>query len=218
MDFGTRLYSTLTKIRNNPPNLMSELESEKRLQEHFFYGLKLSLRDSICYHYEQMEANYDVLIDEAKKREDEHNFNSSNNNPVVGKSEPVDQKESELQALKQQVAELLAVVKSQNVVNNSKNGKGPNNKKKKVKRPQETLLNTFEPGTQTNASGPFRQDQRPIMCHIYIEWDHMARECSTPSGFQLSQGLNFNGGGTIPLSPHGRNLNSPEDQLLRLQG
>ena len=46
---------------------MSELESEKRLQDHFFYGLKLPLRDSIHYHYEQMEADYDVLIDEAKK-------------------------------------------------------------------------------------------------------------------------------------------------------
>ena len=46
---------------------MSELELEKRLQDHFFYRLKLPLRDSICYHYEQMEAAYNVLIDEAKK-------------------------------------------------------------------------------------------------------------------------------------------------------
>ena len=58
---------------------MSELESEKRLQDHLFYGLKLLLRDSICYHYEQMEADYDILIDEAKKKEDECNFNNSNN-------------------------------------------------------------------------------------------------------------------------------------------
>ena len=107
MDFGTRLFSTLTKIRTNHPNLMSELESEKRLQDHFFYGLKLPLRDSIHYHYGKMEADYDVLIDEAKKMEDECNFNNSNNNPVVAKSGPVDQSESELQALKQQVAELL---------------------------------------------------------------------------------------------------------------
>ena len=70
MDFGTRLYSTLTKIRTNHPNLMSELESEKRPSDRFFYGLKLPLRDSIHYHYEQMEADYDVLTDEAKKRED----------------------------------------------------------------------------------------------------------------------------------------------------
>ena len=111
---------------------MSKLEAEKRLWDHFFYGLKLPLRDSICYHYEQMEANFDILIDEAKKREDEHNFNNSNNNPIVAKSGSVDQRESELQALKQQVAQLLTVVKSQNVVNNSKNGKGPNNKDEKV--------------------------------------------------------------------------------------
>ena len=96
MDFRTRLYSALTKIRTNHPNLMSELESEKRLWDLFFYGLKLPLRDSIHYHYEQMEADYDILIDEAKKREDEHNFNNSNNNPVVAKSESVDQRESEL--------------------------------------------------------------------------------------------------------------------------
>ena len=111
-----------------------------------------------------MEANYDILIDEARKREDEHNFKNSNNNPVVAKSGPVDQRESELQAPKQQVAELLTVVKSQNVVNNSKNGKGPNNKNEKVERPQETLLRTFRPGPQTNALGPFRWDQKPIMC------------------------------------------------------
>ena len=78
------------------------------------------MRDSIHYYYEQMEVNYDVLIDEAKKREDERNYNNSNNNPVVAKSGSVDQRESELQALKQQVAELLTVVKSQNVVNNPK--------------------------------------------------------------------------------------------------
>ena len=103
MDFGNRLYSTLKKIRTNHPNLMTEMESEKRLQDHFFYGLKLPLRDSIHYYYEQMEANYDVLIDEAKKRADEQNYNNSNNNPVVAKDGSVDQRESELQALKQQV-------------------------------------------------------------------------------------------------------------------
>ena len=39
MDFGTRIYSTLIKIRTNHPNLLSELELEKRLWDHFFYGL-----------------------------------------------------------------------------------------------------------------------------------------------------------------------------------
>ena len=67
IDFGTRLYSTLTKIRTNHPNLMTEIESEESLLDHFFYGLKLPLRDSIHYYYEQMEANYDVLIDKAKR-------------------------------------------------------------------------------------------------------------------------------------------------------
>ena len=71
------------------------------------------MRDSIHYHYEHMETSYDVLIDEAKKREIEHNFNNSNKNPVVAKSGPIDQRESELQALKQQVAEFVTVVKSQ---------------------------------------------------------------------------------------------------------
>ena len=199
---------------------MSEEELEERLWDHFFYGLQLPLRDSICYYYEQIEADYDVLIDEAKKREDECNFNNSNKNPVVAKSGPVDQRESEFQALKQQVAELLTVVKSQNVVNNSQNGKGPSNKNEKVVRPQETLPRTFGAGPQTSASGPFRGDQRPIMCYRCRGWGHMARECSAPSGFQLPQGLNFNGGGEIILlSPHHRrNLNGPEDQLLKLRG
>ena len=71
MAFGTRLYLILTKIRTNHPNLMTEMESEKRLRDCFFYGLKLPLGDSIHYYYEQIEANYDVLIVEAKKREDE---------------------------------------------------------------------------------------------------------------------------------------------------
>ena len=83
MDFGTRLYSTLTKIRTNHPNLMSELESERRLCDRFFYDLKLPLRDSIRYDYEQLEANYEMLLDEAKKREDKRNYSSNNNNPVV---------------------------------------------------------------------------------------------------------------------------------------
>ena len=130
-----------------------------------------------------MEADYDILIDEAKRREDECNFNNSNNNPVVVKNGPIDQRELELQALKQQVAELLTVAKSQNVVNNSKNGKDPNNKNKKVERPQETILRTFGPGPQTNTSGPFRQDQRPIMCYRCRGWGHVAKECSMPSGF-----------------------------------
>ena len=75
---------------------MSELESEKSFQDNFFYGLKLHLRDSIHYHYEQMEADYDILIDDAKKREDECNFNNSNNKHVVAKSVSVFQRESEL--------------------------------------------------------------------------------------------------------------------------
>ena len=141
-----------------------------------------------------MEANYDVLIDEAKKREDERNYNNSNNNPVVAKSGSVDQRESMLQALKQQVAELLTVVKSQNVVDNPKNGKGAGNKNEKVERPKETLPRTFSPGPQTTAAGPFRWDQRPIMCYRCRGWGHVAQECPTPSGFQVPQGLNYNGG------------------------
>ena len=81
---------------------------EKRLWDHFFYGLKLPLWDSIHYHY---EADYDILMDEAKKREDEHNFNNSNKNPVEAKSGSVDQRELEVQALKQDVVELLTIVK-----------------------------------------------------------------------------------------------------------
>ena len=165
MDFGTRLYLILTKIRTNHPNLMTEMESEKRLQDHFFYGLKLPLRDSIQYYYEQIEANYDVLIVETKKREDERNYNNSNNNPVVAKSGSVDQREPGLQPLKQQVAELLTIVKLQNVVNNTKNGKGAGNKNEKVERPKETLHRTFSPGPQTSATGPFRWNQRPILCY-----------------------------------------------------
>ena len=83
MNFGTRLYSTLTKIRTNHPNLISELESEKRFHDRFFYGLKLPLRDSIRYHYEQLEADYEMLLDEAKKRDDERNHSNNNNNPIV---------------------------------------------------------------------------------------------------------------------------------------
>ena len=105
------------------------------------------------------------------------------------------------------------------MVNNSKNGKGPNNKNENVEIPQETLLRTFGLGPQTNASGPFRWDQRPIMCYRCRGWGHMAREYSTPAGFQVPQGFNFMGGTIpLPLPHHGRNLNSPEDQLLRLQG
>ena len=66
------------------------------------------------------------LLMRPKKREDEHNFNNSNNNPVVVKSGPIDQRKYELKALKHHVAELLTVVKSQNVVSNSKNSKGSN--------------------------------------------------------------------------------------------
>ena len=43
MDFETRFYSTFTKIRTNHPNLMSELKSEKRRCDMFFYGFKLPL-------------------------------------------------------------------------------------------------------------------------------------------------------------------------------
>ena len=163
-----------------------------------------------------MEANYDILVDEAKKREDECNFNNSNNSPVVAKSGPVDQQESELQALKQQVAELLTVVKSQNVVNNSKNGKGPNNKNKKVERPQETLPRTFGLGPQTNASGPFRWNQRPIMCYRCRGWGPYGQGMFNTIRLPVIPRVKLQWGESNPALPHGRNLNSPEDQLLRL--
>ena len=156
-----------------------------------------------------MEANYNVLIDEAKKRKDEQNYNNSNNNLVVAKSGSIDQRESELQAIKQQVAELLTVVKSQNVVNNPKNGKGSGNKNEKVERPKETLLRTFSLGPQTSAAVPFRQDQRPIMCYRSRGWGHMAQECPTPSGFQVPQGLNYKGGENDPPLPQWEETQQP---------
>ena len=183
MNFGTRLYSILTKIRTSHPNLMSELESEKRLHDRFFYGLKLPLRDSIRYHYEQLEADYEMLLDEAKKREDERNHSNDNNNPIVLKGGPVDPKESEMQALKQQVAELLKLAKAQNVINDKKNDRSSQERTNRSEGPREVLQRTFGPGPQTNSSGPLEGTRGQSNASD-------VKECSTPVGSQIPSELN----------------------------
>ena len=48
----------------------------------------------------------------------------------------MDQKESEMQALKQQVAELIKVVKAQNVPNDKKNGRSSQERTESVEGPR----------------------------------------------------------------------------------
>ena len=75
----------------------------------------------------------------------------------------MDPKESEMQALKQQVAELLKLAKAQNVINDKKNDRSSQERTNRSGL-REVLPRTFGPGPQTNSSGPFRRNQRPIQC------------------------------------------------------
>ena len=92
--------------------MISDKEAEVKLRDRLFYGVVKALRDSIWYLYDNTTMSYTQLLVAAMKAEAE--VTNSKTGTVTIKAKPA-MTNDELVSLKQQVSNLIAVVKGNQI-------------------------------------------------------------------------------------------------------
>ena len=92
--------------------MISYAEAEIKLRDRLFYGVIQILRDSIRYLYDNPTVTYKQLLVAARKAEVEVSHGNSGTTTIKAKATTAN---DELVTLKQQVSDLVAVVKANQV-------------------------------------------------------------------------------------------------------
>ena len=99
------------------PGMISNAEAEVKLRDRLFYGVLKTLRGSIRYLYDNPTVTYTQLLVAARKAEAEVNDGKLRTMTITAK---VATDNDKLVGLKQQVSDLVAVVKANHVWRNPK--------------------------------------------------------------------------------------------------
>ena len=106
------MEGSLNQILAKFPGMISDDEGEVKLRDRLFCGVLRTLRDSIRYLYDNPTVTYTQLIVAARKAEAEVSGGKSGTMTIKAK---VATTNDELVSLKQQVSDLVAVVKANHV-------------------------------------------------------------------------------------------------------
>ena len=164
-NFAARLVGALNKIQRRFPHLVPQSDRDVQLKERLFHGMAKPLRDALRYMYGNKDVGYFDLLEEARKVQecDEKVVN------VKSKGAGVETDTDDLGSLRDEVAELTAVMKAAKT-------NGP--PMFKGKRDNRNLK-----GPQVTSAGPFRGKFRPVQCWQCDGWGHVARECPSPENY-----------------------------------
>ena len=109
--YATRMAGSLNQIPVKFPGMIRNAEAEIRLRDRLFNGVLKTLRDNIRYLYDNLAVTYTQLLVAARKAEAEvSDGKSGTTNKVIAATA-----NDELVSLKQQVSDLVAVVKANQV-------------------------------------------------------------------------------------------------------
>ena len=149
-------------------------DRERQLRDRLFHGMLKPYRDALRYLYNNKEVGYYDVLEEARKVQECDDKTSVN---IKSKSAQVETEHDELAALRMQMAELTATLKSAKV-------NGPPHKGKKNGKGRRDLK-----GPDHFAAGPFHGRDRPFQCLICWGWGHLARDCPSPENFRWGRGI-----------------------------
>ena len=166
--FSIRLRDALANLSSQFPERAPQEDHEMMLRDHFFYGIKAEMRNSIRHLYDSEKVTFGELLLKAWRNEDEEMLAK-----VTSKSSVI---ESEVTGdLAEKVDKLLAVAKSEQM----DNGKDKRNRSRTpkstptnsrqgtpMKRDSEQDIRNNLQGPGVNASGPFENWQKSIQCFI----------------------------------------------------
>ena len=178
--YGIRMEGSLNQIRVKFSGMISDVEAETKLRDRLFYGVLKTLQDSIRYLYDNPVLTYTQSLVAARKMKAEVSEGKSGTMTVKAKSTTTN---DELITLKQQVSDLVAVVKTNHVRQKSKGAtiqQNSSNNENQANRGTQILGGT---GQQSSTARPSKNNQTAWQCYHCRGWGHMAKECTMPLSY-----------------------------------
>jgi len=166
-EYSVRLEAALEKIRIRYPRSHPLKDASVSLKERLFHGLRKEIRDSIRFRYEDGKVKYQDLLAAARKAEAEGGPKKTVK--VNSKATKVAHgfKTAESDQLGSQLGELLTTLKSLNLGNPQKGGKG------KGRKPEEKGSSDPKQGYSA------KNWKRKVRCYRCGGWGHISKECSS---------------------------------------
>ena len=139
------MEGSLNQISVQFPRMISDAEAKVKLRDRLFYGVLKTLRDSIRYLYDNPTVRYTQLLVAVRKAEAKVSNGKLGTMIIKAKAATAN---DELVSLKQQVSDLVAVVKAKHVLGNPKGTTQQNGPKMEIKQIEEStylgeLLNSL---------------------------------------------------------------------------
>ena len=132
--YTTRMEGSLNHIQVKFPRMISDAEAKVKLRDRLFYGVLKTLRDSIHYLYDNLTVACTWLLVAARKAEAEVSDSKLGTMTIKTKAATAN---DELISLKQQVSDLVTVVKANHVWGNPKGTIQQNDQKMEIKQTEE---------------------------------------------------------------------------------
>ena len=171
--YSVQLREALNRLTMRFPDRIPPGDEDKILCDCFFYGMKPELKASVWHLFDSHDVTFGRLLTAARRNElkevDGKTTKVQSKMGIVEK-EGLSPRSESLIKLKEQVNELMTVVKGRNFP--KKNNPPPINKTKGNKQSSQSRRNESQNGSndictqlsgpETNASGPFALGQRVI--------------------------------------------------------
>ena len=185
--YTDRLQCTLSRIRFKYPALYTDKEAKESLRKRFFHGLTDKMRDSLRHTFKHTDETYTELVIDAMDIEAEKSEGnpkkevkltskaaklSSPREESPERSEP----DTELEAMKKQIAQLMSAAPAASQKSKNGNGNGKRNGKPKGGSDQ----NNNNGKKEWERKEPKDKNwQRQVQCFKCGGWGHFARECTS---------------------------------------
>ena len=181
--------------------MISDTEAEINLRDIVFYGVLKTLRDSIRYLYDNPAVNYTGLLAVTRKAEAEVSDGKSGTMTIKAQAVLAN---NGLISLKQQVSDLVAVVKVNQVQGKSEETTTQQNSSNETNQVNKGPKICGGTGLQTSGARPSKNNQVTCQCYHCWGWVHIAKECA--------MSLNCSKGGvSIFLSPGVKEIKKSRD-------
>ena len=167
------------------PESLTPEEAAKKLKDRFYYGVRQNIREGLRYYYEVLQVDYTTLLTKARTTEAEKSPSIAAHTVTMKSASTIEAgATNQTNELTKQMSELITIVKNQQVQNTKVETKATNGQEKYQGH---SKGGRHLKGSDTNASGPFRNGAPPFQCYNCSGWGHRAFECPLPLNYQRGE-------------------------------
>ena len=95
------------------PETLTQIKAARKLKDQFYYGVRQSVRESLRYYYDVLQADYTTLLSKARSIEEEKSTSMPAISATLKSAAPVDTNPiTQSEDLSKQMNELINIVKT----------------------------------------------------------------------------------------------------------